>query len=82
MHNLSYATDLIEGRLSCAHPAYIHALTDDPGKVEERANGLSEIAHEKGKKLFCSVGANEERFVRGTAALYHGHLRIEKPEVG
>jgi hypothetical protein len=82
MHNPSYATDLLEGRLSCAYSAHINALFDDPGNVEEGANGLSKIAHEKCKEVFRSVGENEERFIRRMIAPHHGHLRIESPERG
>ncbi len=82
MHNRSYATDLLEGRLSRAYSAHIYTLFHYPGDAEERTNGLSEIAHEKGKEEFRCVGENEERFIRRTAAPCHGHLKIEKPEAG
>lgn len=60
----SYATGLFEDPLSCAYGAAVHTPFDNPGDDGERANGLNEVAYEKGKKIYRGLSANEVGLVR------------------
>jgi hypothetical protein len=62
--NHSYATDLLDSRLSCACCAAIHMVFDDPCDIEERANSLSEVGYEEGNEVYRNACANEGRLVR------------------